>query len=137
MLPPVPGAPAEATAHPKLSSLPCALPPPALSSAVLLREEECSPVLKEGLGSLYTRHHCQIPVPDPGTHGQYIVSVQPRRAEKRIKSSENSEFAPSPLWGWSGTSTPSLCNPDQLRVPSGQVFMFVTFKETQQSSDQK
>ncbi|PNJ49435.1 CSF2RB isoform 4, partial [Pongo abelii] len=24
-------------------------------------EEECSPVLREGLGSLHTRHHCQIP----------------------------------------------------------------------------
>ncbi|XP_017712386.1 PREDICTED: cytokine receptor common subunit beta isoform X1 [Rhinopithecus bieti] len=58
------------------------------------REEECSPVLREGLGSLYTRHHCQIPVPDPGTHSQYIVSVQPRRAEKRIKSSENMSLPP-------------------------------------------
>nr|XP_054325882.1 cytokine receptor common subunit beta isoform X5 [Pongo pygmaeus] len=57
-------------------------------------EEECSPVLREGLGSLHTRHHCQIPVPDPTTHGQYIVSVQPRRAEKHIKSSVNM----LPLW---------------------------------------
>lgn len=93
-------------------------------------------MLREGLGSLHTRHHCQIPVPDPATHGQYIVSVQPRRAEKHIKSSVNSEFAPSPLWGWSGTSTPSLCNLNQFRVPPGPVFMFVTFKEMQ-SSDQK
>uniref|UniRef100_UPI0030FD2120 Cytokine receptor common subunit beta n=1 Tax=Homo sapiens TaxID=9606 RepID=UPI0030FD2120 len=60
-------------------------------------EEECSPVLREGLGSLHTRHHCQIPVPDPATHGQYIVSVQPRRAEKHIKSSVNIQMAPPSL----------------------------------------
>uniref|UniRef100_H2QLL0 Cytokine receptor common subunit beta n=1 Tax=Pan troglodytes TaxID=9598 RepID=H2QLL0_PANTR len=59
--------------------------------------EECSPVLREGLGSLHTRHHCQIPVPDPATHGQYIVSVQPRRAEKHIKSSVNIQMAPPSL----------------------------------------
>ncbi|ELW52380.1 Cytokine receptor common subunit beta [Tupaia chinensis] len=62
-------------------------------SAVLLREEECSPVWKEEVSSRYTRYRCQIPVPDPETHGQYSVSVQPRREEKMIRSWMNIQMA--------------------------------------------
>nr|XP_035127532.2 cytokine receptor common subunit beta isoform X6 [Callithrix jacchus] len=61
------------------------------------REKECSPVLREEFSSLHIRHHCGIPVPDPSTHGQYIVSVQPRKAEKYIKSSEHIQMAPPSL----------------------------------------
>nr|XP_010341806.1 cytokine receptor common subunit beta isoform X1 [Saimiri boliviensis boliviensis] len=60
-------------------------------------EKECSPVLREEFGSLHIRHHCGIPVPDPSTHGQYIVSVQPRTPEKHIKSSEHIQMAPPSL----------------------------------------
>nr|XP_012642571.1 cytokine receptor common subunit beta [Microcebus murinus]XP_012642572.1 cytokine receptor common subunit beta [Microcebus murinus] len=56
-------------------------------------EEECSPVLKDELSSLYTRHRCQIPVPDPGTRGRYTISVRPRREEKLIKNSEHIQMA--------------------------------------------
>ena len=73
-----------------------ALPPPALTSAMILREEECSPVQKE-TGSPYIQHRCQIPVPDPRNYSQYIVSVRPKVEERLIKSSDNSEFAPSLL----------------------------------------
>ncbi|XP_007939817.1 cytokine receptor common subunit beta [Orycteropus afer afer] len=52
-------------------------------------EKECSPVLKEKLSSPYARHRCQIPVPDPGTHGQYTVSVRPKEEGKFIRSSEH------------------------------------------------
>ncbi|KAM9671391.1 cytokine receptor common subunit beta-like isoform 1-T6 [Trichechus inunguis] len=52
-------------------------------------EKECSPVMKEKLSSPYTRHRCQIPVLDSGTHSQYTVSVQPKKEEKFIKSSEH------------------------------------------------
>lgn len=44
----------------------------------------------------YIQHWCQIPVPDPGSHSQYIVSVRPKEEEKFIKSSNNSEFGPQP-----------------------------------------
>ena len=84
-----------------------ALPPPALTSAVILREEECSPVQKE-TGSPYIQHRCQIPVPDPRNYSQYIVSVRPKMEEKLIKSSDNSEFAPSLLCGASSNSTLSM-----------------------------
>lgn len=57
------------------------------------REEECSPVLKEELRGRYTRHRCRVPVPDPRTHGQYTLSVRPRREEKFIKSSDNIQMA--------------------------------------------
>ncbi|XP_048211853.1 cytokine receptor common subunit beta [Perognathus longimembris pacificus] len=53
------------------------------------KERECSPVLKEEVGGLYTRHRCGIPVADPGAHGQYTVSVRPRMEEKSIQSSEH------------------------------------------------
>ncbi|XP_037587425.1 cytokine receptor common subunit beta isoform X2 [Cebus imitator] len=72
-------------------------PSPEAGSAVLLREKECSPVLREEFGSLHIRHHCGIPVPDPSTRGRYIVSVQPRRPEKHIKSSEHIQMAPPSL----------------------------------------
>ena len=83
-----------------------ALPPPALTSAMILREEECSPVQKE-TGSPYIQHRCQIPVPDPRNYSQYIVSVRPKVEERLIKSSDNSEFAPSLLCGASPNSTAS------------------------------
>lgn len=93
------GVPAEATAPPEVAPLPWPLPPSALTSTVILREEECSPALKEELPGLYVRHRCQIPVPDPGNHSQYTVSVRPKEEEKFIKSSDNSEFAPQPpVW---------------------------------------
>ncbi|XP_006890287.1 PREDICTED: cytokine receptor common subunit beta [Elephantulus edwardii] len=53
------------------------------------REEECSPVLKEPLSGPYTRHRCQIPVPDPEAHGQYTVSVRHKDEEQSIKSSDH------------------------------------------------
>uniref|UniRef100_A0A8C9QN24 Cytokine receptor common subunit beta N-terminal domain-containing protein n=1 Tax=Spermophilus dauricus TaxID=99837 RepID=A0A8C9QN24_SPEDA len=53
------------------------------------QEEECSPVLKEELSGLYTRLRCQIPVPDPGARGLYVVSVRPRSEGRFIKSSDN------------------------------------------------
>ncbi|XP_045635857.1 cytokine receptor common subunit beta [Ursus americanus] len=56
-------------------------------------EEECSPALKEELPGLYVRHRCQIPVPDPGNHSQYTVSVRPKEEEKFIKSSDNIQMA--------------------------------------------
>ncbi|XP_077024834.1 cytokine receptor common subunit beta isoform X2 [Tamandua tetradactyla] len=56
-------------------------------------KEECSPVLAEKLSGPYTRHRCQIPVADPGAHGQYMVSVEPKTEEKFIKSSENIQMA--------------------------------------------
>ncbi|XP_025316742.1 cytokine receptor common subunit beta [Canis lupus familiaris] len=56
-------------------------------------EEECSPVLKEELPSLFVLHRCQIPVPNPRNHSQYTVSVRPKVEEKFIKSSENIQMA--------------------------------------------
>lgn len=53
----------------------------------------------EETSSPYVRQCCQIPVPDPRNHSQYIVSVRPKAEEKLIKSSDNSEFAPSLLHG--------------------------------------
>ncbi|XP_077908927.1 cytokine receptor common subunit beta-like isoform X1 [Ictidomys tridecemlineatus] len=53
------------------------------------QEEECAPVLKEALSGLYTRLRCQIPVPDPGARGLYVVSVRPRSEGRFIKSSDN------------------------------------------------
>ncbi|XP_037371063.2 cytokine receptor common subunit beta-like, partial [Talpa occidentalis] len=55
-------------------------------------EKECSPVLTEASGP-YTRHRCQIPVPDPGVQGHYTVSVRPKDEEKLIKSSKNIQLA--------------------------------------------
>ncbi|XP_039733706.1 cytokine receptor common subunit beta isoform X2 [Pteropus medius] len=60
------------------------------------QEKECSPVLREACGS-YIRHRCQIPVPDPGSHSQYIVSVRPKEEEKLIESSNNIQMAPPTL----------------------------------------
>ncbi|XP_059881576.1 cytokine receptor common subunit beta isoform X1 [Delphinus delphis] len=57
------------------------------------REEECSPVQTEETSSPYVRHCCQIPVPDPRNHSQYIVSVRPKAEEKLIKSSDNIQMA--------------------------------------------
>eukprot|EP00069_Balaena_mysticetus_P008717 bmy_01163T0 len=57
------------------------------------REEECSPVQTEETSSPYVRHCCQIPVPDPRNHSQYIVSVRPKEEEKLIKSSDNIQMA--------------------------------------------
>uniref|UniRef100_A0A8C0WKR5 Fibronectin type-III domain-containing protein n=1 Tax=Castor canadensis TaxID=51338 RepID=A0A8C0WKR5_CASCN len=62
-------------------------------STVPPREEECSQVQKEELDGLYTRQRCRISVPDPGAHGQYTVSVRPRREEKFIKSSDHIQLA--------------------------------------------
>lgn len=75
------------------------IPPPALTSAVILREKECSPVLREEASGPYVQHRCRIPVQDPWDHSQYVVSVRPKEEERLIKSSENSEFAPSLLRG--------------------------------------
>lgn len=88
-------APPEATARPEASSLPWPLLPPALTSAMTLREKECSPVLTEEASDTYIQHRCQIPVRDPWNHSQYVVSVRPKEEEKFIKSSDNSEFAPA------------------------------------------
>ncbi|XP_022452329.1 cytokine receptor common subunit beta [Delphinapterus leucas] len=57
------------------------------------REEECSPVQTEKTSSPYVRQCCQIPVPDPRNHSQYIVSVRPKAEEKLIKSSDNIQMA--------------------------------------------
>lgn len=57
-------------------------------------------MLKEARGP-YVRHRCRVPVADPGNHSQYLVSVRPKREEKFIKSSENSECAPA-FWGGGG-----------------------------------
>lgn len=86
--------------HPSRASL-------TLTSAVIVirREEECSPVLKEELPSLFVLHRCQIPVPNPGNHSQYTISVRPKEEEKFIKSSENSEFVPPAF----GVSEPIAC----------------------------
>lgn len=59
-------------------------------------------MLKEARGH-YILHRCQVPVADPGNHSQYLISVRPKVEEKYIQSSENSEFAPSLLWGDEGT----------------------------------
>uniref|UniRef100_A0A8C4MJQ4 Fibronectin type-III domain-containing protein n=1 Tax=Equus asinus asinus TaxID=83772 RepID=A0A8C4MJQ4_EQUAS len=61
------------------------------------REEQCSPVLQDQPGSPYILHRCQIPVPDPRTHSQYLVSVRPKEEEKFIKSSENIQMVPPTL----------------------------------------
>ena len=61
-------------------------------------------MLQDQPGSPYILHRCQIPVPDPRTHSQYLVSVRPKEEEKFIKSSENSEFAPSLLCEGLGTA---------------------------------
>ncbi|XP_004700772.1 cytokine receptor common subunit beta [Echinops telfairi] len=58
---------------------------------------ECTPVLTEMPSSPYTRHWCQIPVPEPSTHGQYMVSVQPKKEEKFIKSSKHIQINPPTL----------------------------------------
>ncbi|XP_070363033.1 cytokine receptor common subunit beta-like isoform X1 [Equus asinus] len=60
-------------------------------------EEQCSPVLQDQPGSPYILHRCQIPVPDPRTHSQYLVSVRPKEEEKFIKSSENIQMVPPTL----------------------------------------
>ncbi|XP_016017274.2 cytokine receptor common subunit beta isoform X3 [Rousettus aegyptiacus] len=60
------------------------------------QEKECSPVLREASDG-YIQHWCQIPVPDPGSHSQYIVSVRPKEEEKFIKSSNNIQMAPPTL----------------------------------------
>ncbi|XP_032348043.1 cytokine receptor common subunit beta [Camelus ferus] len=60
-------------------------------------EEECAPVLREATSSPYVRHRCRIPVPDPRSHSQYVVSVRPKEEEKLIKSSDNIQMAPPTL----------------------------------------
>ncbi|KAB1269549.1 Cytokine receptor common subunit beta [Camelus dromedarius] len=60
-------------------------------------EEECAPVLREATSSPYVRHRCRIPVPDPRSHSQYVVSVRPKEEEKLIKSSDNIQLAPPTL----------------------------------------
>ncbi|EPY88389.1 hypothetical protein CB1_000175045 [Camelus ferus] len=55
-------------------------------------EEECAPVLREATSSPYVQHRCRIPVPDPRSHSQYVVSVRPKEEEKLIKSSDNSAW---------------------------------------------
>lgn len=90
-------------------------------------------MLKEASGSPYIRHRCQIPVPDPRNHSQYTISVRPKKEEKFIKSSENSEFAPSLLRQGSCDSTASLCNLNKLGVLLHPVFMFITFNKKQSS----
>ncbi|XP_001916724.2 cytokine receptor common subunit beta isoform X1 [Equus caballus] len=60
-------------------------------------EEQCSPVLQDQPGSPYILHRCQILVPDPRTHSQYLVSVRPKEEEKFIKSSENIQMPPPKL----------------------------------------
>ncbi|XP_058938274.1 cytokine receptor common subunit beta [Kogia breviceps] len=67
------------------------------------REQECSPVQTEETSSPYVRHCCQIPVPDPRNHSQYIVSVRPKEEEKLIKSSDNIQMAPPTLNVTKGT----------------------------------
>ncbi|KAM5175201.1 cytokine receptor common subunit beta [Callospermophilus lateralis] len=61
------------------------------------QEEDCAPVLKEELSGLYTRLRCQIPVPDPGARGLYVVSVRPRSEGRFIKSSDNIQMEPPTL----------------------------------------
>ncbi|XP_032348045.1 cytokine receptor common subunit beta isoform X1 [Camelus ferus] len=60
-------------------------------------EEECAPVLREATSSPYVQHRCRIPVPDPRSHSQYVVSVRPKEEEKLIKSSDNIQLAPPTL----------------------------------------
>lgn len=89
---------------------------------------------KEELDGLYTRQRCRISVPDPGAHGQYTVSVRPRREEKFIKSSDHSELLP-PVCGFSGHDL-STVSPPKIQCSFCRGFLFVTFKEMH-SSDQK
>ncbi|XP_075408749.1 cytokine receptor common subunit beta-like [Tenrec ecaudatus] len=58
---------------------------------------ECIPELTEKPNSPYTRHRCQIDLPEPGTHGQYTVSVQPKKEVKFIKSSTHIQMDPPTL----------------------------------------
>nr|XP_040137740.1 cytokine receptor common subunit beta [Ictidomys tridecemlineatus] len=73
------------------------------------QEEECAPVLKEALSGLYTRLRCQIPVPDPGARGLYVVSVRPRSEGRFIKSSDNIQMARPTLSVTRDGSSFSLC----------------------------
>uniref|UniRef100_A0A8C9QRE8 Fibronectin type-III domain-containing protein n=1 Tax=Spermophilus dauricus TaxID=99837 RepID=A0A8C9QRE8_SPEDA len=73
------------------------------------QEEECSPVLKEELSGLYTRLRCQIPVPDPGARGLYVVSVRPRSEGRFIKSSDNIQMGRPTLSVTRDGSSFSLC----------------------------
>ncbi|KAK2488792.1 hypothetical protein MC885_015115 [Smutsia gigantea] len=94
-------------------------------------EKECSPVLREESRSSYIQHRCQIPVPDPTNHSQYTISVRPKKEEKFIKSSENSECIPSLSCKYSGGSAISLCNLSKLGALPHPVFMFMTFNKKQ------
>lgn len=58
------------------------------------REKKCSPVVKLLQTGLYTRYHCNVTVPDPGAHSQYVVSVKHLEQGKPISSYDHSEFAP-------------------------------------------
>ena len=124
----------EAMAHPEVA--PASL---ALTCTVILREEECSPVLKEQLPGLLVQHRCQIPVPDPRNHSQYAISVRVKEEEKFIKSSDHSEFAPSLARRPPCHSPVSSRNPRKLRTPCGPVFTLVTVLQTWPSepSEQK
>ncbi|XP_058165107.1 cytokine receptor common subunit beta-like [Dasypus novemcinctus] len=89
-------------------------------------EEECAPVLVE-------KPRAPTPGTNPWAHGQYTVSVHPKKEESPIKSSENSECVPSLPGGWSLACAASLCNQNKLGALHGG---FLNFRETQ-SRNQK
>lgn len=76
-------------------------------------------MLMEEAGGPHIRHWCQIPVPDPRNHSQYSVSVRAKEEETLIKSSDNSEFAPSLRRGAPGDSGASLGHPCTRRGSVG------------------
>lgn len=122
--------------HTPSCPFPWPLPPSALTSTVILREEECSPVLKEELPGLYVRHQCQIAVPNPRKDSQYTISIRPKEEEKFIKSSENSESDLQPLVQVLLQWSCHLCPPHPLRTPDGPLSMSVSVSKTQ-PSDQR
>ncbi|XP_049628419.1 cytokine receptor common subunit beta [Suncus etruscus] len=61
-------------------------------------EEECSSVRLEQCHD-YTRHHCDISVPEATQPSSVTVSVRPKALEKLIKTSDNIQLAPPTLNG--------------------------------------
>lgn len=90
-------------------------------------------MLMEKASGPYVRQRCQIPVHDPWNHSLYIISVRPKEEEKFIKSSDNSEFAPSLLRGMRSQDGRFHCVTPITQGSLWLMLTFVTFNKMQAS----
>lgn len=90
-------------------------------------------MLMEKASGPYVRQRCQIPVHDPWNHSLYIISVRPKEEEKFIKSSDNSEFAPSLLRGMRSQDGRFHCVTPITQGSQWLMLTFVTFNKMQAS----